>query len=310
MNKNSKIYVAGHRGLVGSALVRLLQNKGYTNLVCRTSSELDLKDTQRVEKFFEQEPIEYVFVAAAKVGGIKANSEYMADFLYENTMIQNNLIHSSYKFGVKKLLFLGSSCIYPKNSPQPVKEEYLLDGKLEATNEGYAIAKIAGMKLCEYYKKQYGCDFISLMPSNLYGEGDHFNTDQSHVVSALITKIYDAKINGDKSVTIWGTGTPRREFLYVDDLAEACLFAMQNYSQSEFLNVGTGKDISILELAKMIAELVGYKGEIVTDTTKPDGTMLKRTDVQKINRLGWHAKISLREGLQKTIAYYKQIINN
>ena len=307
MNKNSKIYISGHRGLVGSAILRLLQKEGYNNLIYRTSQELDLTKQKSVLDFFEKEQFEYVFSAAAKVGGIKANSENMADFTYQNLMIQNNVIHSSYNFGVKKLLFLGSSCIYPENSPQPIKEEYLLNGKLEPTNEGYSIAKISGMKMCEYYRKQYGCDFISLMPTNIYGEGDHFDTDQSHVVSALISRMYKAKLNGDKNMTIWGTGRPRREFLYVDDLAQACLFVMQNYSDSQFLNVGTGKDIPILELTHLIAEIMEYKGEILTDPTKPDGMMLKRLDVTKINALGWAAETSLKDGLKKTVEYYKNL---
>lgn len=304
MNTKSKIYIAGHRGMVGAAILRLLQKKGYENLVYKTSEALDLTNQKAVIDFFKKERPEYVFIAAAKVGGIKANSELMADFTYQNLMIQNNLIHNSHTFGVKKMLFLGSSCIYPKQSPQPIKEAYLLTGKLEPTNEGYALAKIAGMKMCSYYRKQYGCDFISLMPTNLYGEGDHFNTDQSHVVSALMGRIYQAKINDEKEVSIWGTGTPKREFLYVDDFAEACYFAMQNYSESDFLNVGTGKDLTILELAQIIAEIIGFKGKITNDPTKPDGTMRKLLDVSKINKLGWKAKISLKEGLEKTLRYY------
>lgn len=304
MNTKSKIYIAGHRGMVGAAILRLLQKKGYENLVYKTSQALDLTNQKAVIDFFKKERPEYVFIAAAKVGGIKANSELMADFTYQNLMIQNNLIHNSHTFGVKKMLFLGSSCIYPKQSPQPIKEAYLLTGKLEPTNEGYALAKIAGMKMCSYYRKQYGCDFISLMPTNLYGEGDHFHTDQSHVVSALMGRIYQAKINDEKEVSIWGTGTPKREFLYVDDFAEACYFAMQNYSESDFLNVGTGKDLTILELAQIIAEIIGFKGKITNDPTKPDGTMRKLLDVSKINKLGWKAKISLKEGLEKTLRYY------
>ncbi len=305
MNKDSKIYVSGHKGLVGSKILKLLKRKGYTNLIYKTSTELDLRNQQKVKEFFKDEQPEYIFIASAKVGGIKANSEYMADFLYNNLMIQNNLIHFSYKFKVKKLLFLGSSCIYPKNSPQPIKEEYLLNGKLEPTNEGFAIAKISGIKLCEYYRKQYGCDFISLIPANTYGEGDHFRTRESHVVSALITKIYDAKLNGNKDVYIWGSGKPKRELLYVDDLAEGCLFMMKNYSQSEFVNIGTGKDISILELAELIADIIGYRGNIFKDITKPDGMPRKLLDITKINDLGWLAKISLREGLKRAIKYYE-----
>ena len=304
MHTKDKIYVAGHRGMVGASILRLLKKQGYQNIIYKTSEDLNLINQQEVVNFFEKERPEYVFIAAARVGGIKANSECMADFTYENLMIQNNLIHSAYKFNVKKLLFLGSSCIYPKEAPQPIKEDYLLSGKLEPTNEGYAVAKIAGMKLCRYYRKQYGCDFISLMPCNLYGEGDHFNTDQSHVVSALITRIYQAKINGDKNVVVWGTGLPKREFLYVDDFAQACLFAMKNYSQEQFLNVGTGKDITILELAQKIADIVGFRGAITTDPSKPDGTMRKLLDVSRINQLGWLASISLKEGLKKTVTYY------
>lgn len=308
MNKESKIYIAGHNGMVGSAILRLLKREGYANLIVRTSRELDLICQQSVVDFFEKEKPEYVFLAAARVGGIKANFEYMADFTYQNLMIQNNLIHQSYIHGVKKLLFLGSTCIYPKKSPQPIKEEYLLSGYLESTNEGYALAKILGIKMCGYYRKQFGCDFIALMPTNLYGKGDHYNTENSHVISALITKIYDATQKGEDKVIIWGTGTPKREFLYVDDLADACLFTMQNHSGDEFLNVGTGKDISIMEVAKLISEIIGFKGEVVTDTSMPDGTPLKCSDVSRINTLGWKAKIGLKEGLEKTIALYQGIV--
>lgn len=306
MNKNDCIYIAGHRGMVGSSILRLLKRKGFTNLIYRNSSSLDLTNQQAVVDFFKRERPKYVFVAAARVGGIMANFENMADFTYQNLMIQNNLIHNAYRFGVKKLLFLGSSCIYPKEAPQPLKEEYLLTGHLEPTNEGYALAKISGIKMCAYYRRQYGADFVSLMPTNLYGKNDNYDLNTSHVVAALIRKIHQAKLAQSSSVTIWGTGTPKREFLYVDDLAEACYFAMQHYSAEGFLNVGTGTDITILALAEMISEVVGFKGNILTDTTKPDGTMRKVMDVAKMNQLGWKAKVSLREGLERTYEYYKE----
>jgi GDP-L-fucose synthase len=301
MEKGSKIFVAGHRGMVGSAIVRKLQAEGYQNLVLKTSVELDLRSQGAVEKFFAEEQPEYVFLAAAKVGGILANNTYRADFLYENLMIESNVIHQSYIHKVKKLLFLGSSCIYPKLAPQPLKEEYLLSGYLEETNEPYAIAKIAGIKLCESYRRQYGCDFISAMPTNLYGPKDNYNLKNSHVIPALIRKFKEAKENGSNEVEIWGTGKPLREFLHVDDLAEACLFLMQKYSGLEFVNIGSGEDLSISELAKMIKEIVGFEGKVKFDTSKPDGTPRKLMDVKKINKLGWRYSIKLKTGLQRVI---------
>jgi len=303
MEKSSKIYVAGHRGMVGSAIVRKLRAEAYTNLVLRTSSELDLRNQSQVENFFASEKPEYVFLAAAKVGGIMANNTYRADFLYENLMIESNVIHQSYVHGVKKLLFLGSSCIYPKMAPQPLKEEYLLSGYLEETNEPYAIAKIAGIKLCENYRRQYGCDFISAMPTNLYGPNDNYDLQKSHVIPALIKKFYDAKVNNLLSVEVWGTGSPKREFLHVDDLAEACLFLMQNYSEREFINIGTGEDLSIKELAELISKSLLYEGKIVWDKSKPDGTPRKLMDVKKINDLGWHYKISLEDGINSVLEH-------
>lgn len=304
MKKDSKIYVAGHRGLVGSAILRLLQQQGYTNLVYRTHEELDLTDQQAVKIFFDQEEPEYVFLAAAKVGGILANNTYPADFIYMNLQIQNNVIHQSYVHGVKKLCFLGSSCIYPKLAHQPMKEEYLLTGKLEPTNEPYAIAKIAGIKMVQSYNRQYGTDYISVMPTNLYGPNDNFDLQHSHVLPALIRKFVEAKEKHAPSVVLWGTGTPRREFLYVDDMADACIFLMNTYSGNEFVNIGTGKDITILELANMIKNEVGYTGSLEFDTTKPDGTPQKLLDVTKIHSLGWKAKVSLVEGIKKTIEWY------
>jgi GDP-L-fucose synthase len=298
MKKEDKIYIAGHRGMVGSAIHRKLTQEGYTNLLVRTSDELDLTNQQAVEDFFHQEKPDFVFLAAAKVGGIKANNELRGQFLYENLMIQNNVIHASYQTGVKKLLFLGSSCIYPKMSPQPIKEEYLLSGYLEATNEPYAIAKIAGLKLCESYALQYGCQFISAMPTNLYGPNDNYDLNNSHVLPALLRKFHEAKINGDKGVEIWGTGTPKREFLHVDDLANACYFLMQNYDQQLPLNIGTGADVSIKELALMIKSIVGFEGKLTFNTEKPDGTPRKLLDVSRINQLGWTAEISLKEGIK------------
>ncbi|MEW6061651.1 MAG: GDP-L-fucose synthase [Bacteroidota bacterium] len=304
MKKDSKIYVAGHRGLVGSAILRLLQQQGYTNLIYRTHNELDLTDQQAVKIFFDQEQPEYVFLAAAKVGGILANNTYPADFIYVNLQIQNNVIHQSYIHGVKKLCFLGSSCIYPKLAPQPMKEEYLLTGKLEPTNEPYAIAKIAGIKMVQSYNRQYGTDYISVMPTNLYGPNDNFDLQHSHVLPALIRKFVEAKEQNAPSVVLWGTGTPRREFLYVEDMADACIFLMNTYSGSEFVNIGTGEDITILELANMIKNEVGYTGSLGFDTTKPDGTPRKLLDVSKVHSLGWRAKVSLHEGLKKTIEWY------
>jgi GDP-L-fucose synthase len=304
MNKDAKIYVAGHRGLVGSAILRKLQADGYTNLVYKTSQELDLRDKNQVDRFFEEEKPEYVFLAAAKVGGIVANNEYPADFIRDNLMIQTNVIDAAYRNGVKKLLFLGSTCIYPKFAPQPLKEEYLLTGELEPTNEPYAIAKIAGIKMCQSYNRQYGTKYISVMPTNLYGPNDNFDLHTSHVLPALIRKFHEAKENNAPYVEVWGTGTPRREFLYSDDLADACVFLMNNYEGNEIVNVGVGEDISIKELAEKIKSIVGYEGEIIFDTTKPDGTPRKLVDVSKINALGWKASISLDEGLQKAYQWF------
>jgi GDP-L-fucose synthase len=300
MDKADKIYVAGHRGMVGSAIVRKLEKEGYSNLVCRTSSELDLRNQQQVNDFFATEKPAYVFMAAARVGGIMANSTYKADFIYDNLLIEANSIHAAYNTGVKKLLFLGSSCIYPKLAPQPLKEEYLLTGLLETTNEPYAIAKIAGIKLCEYYREQYGCNFISAMPTNLYGPNDNYDLQNSHVLPALIRKFHEATQTGATVVTLWGSGNPLREFLYVDDLADACLFLMQHYNERGFVNIGTGKDLSIYELAQMVKQLTGFTGEIVWDSSKPDGTPRKLMDVSKINNLGWKYSTSLEEGLKKT----------
>lgn len=304
MEKNSKIYVAGHRGLVGSAIVRNLKERGFTNLLVRTHKELDLKRQEDVEKFFEQEKPEYVFLAAAKVGGIHANSTYPAEFIYDNLMIESNIIHSSYKNKVKKLLFLGSSCIYPKFAEQPIKEEYLLTGELEETNEAYAIAKITGIELCKFYRRQYGCDFISAMPTNLYGINDNFDLETSHVLPALIRKIHEAKIANKEEVVIWGTGKPLREFMYVDDLADALVHLMLNYSEEIHVNMGTGKDISIGELAEVVKEVIGYKGKIVNDLSKPDGTPRKLLDVSKLEATGWKYKIELKEGIEKTYKWY------
>lgn len=301
MNKDSKIYVAGHRGMVGSAIVRKLKAEGFTNLVLKTSKELDLRDQKAVETFFQTERPEYVFLAAAKVGGIVANNVYRGEFIYENLMIQSNVIHHAHVIGVKKLLFLGSSCIYPKMCPQPIKEEYLLSGYLENTNEPYAIAKIAGLKTAESYRKQYGSNFISAMPTNLYGPNDNYDLQNSHVLPALIRKFHDAKANNIPSVEIWGTGSPMREFLHVDDLADASLFLMQNYEGDQHVNVGTGEDISIKDLALLVKELVGYTGELKFNTDKPDGTPRKLLDVTKIHGIGWKHKINLREGIQKVI---------
>lgn len=306
MKLSAKIYVAGHNGMVGSAICRELINKGYHNLIFKSSKELDLRNQQSVQNFFEKQSPEYVFLSAAKVGGILANSTYKADFIYDNLMIQNNVINSSYNSGVKKLLFLGSSCIYPKMSEQPIKEDYLLSGYLEPSNEPYAIAKIAGLKLCQYYKEQYGCDFISLMPTNLYGINDNFDLNNSHVLPALIRKFHEAKIDKKPFVELWGSGTPMREFLYVDDLAEASVFLMKNYSDSSLINVGTGKDLSILDLATKIKDIIGFSGEIKWDTSKPDGTPKKLLDVSKINNLGWRAKTSLSEGIKRTYSWYVQ----
>jgi GDP-L-fucose synthase len=301
MLKNSKIYVAGSNGMVGSAIVRSLKRNGYTSIIEKSSKELDLKDQQAVQQFFKNEQPEYVFLAAAKVGGIHANNQYPATFIYDNLMIQNNVIHAAYESQVKKLLFLGSSCIYPKMAPQPLKEEYLLTGALEPTNEAYAIAKIAGLKMCQFYKQQYGCNFISAMPTNLYGENDNFHLQNSHVLPALLRKFIEAKKNNQNEVSIWGSGSPMREFLYVDDLAEACLFLMENYNEKETVNIGTGEDITIKQLAETIQKIVGFEGNLVFDTSKPDGTPRKLLDVSKINTLGWKHKVNLDEGIMKTI---------
>lgn len=304
MEKNSKIYVAGHKGLVGSAIVRHLQEEGYDNIITRTFDELNLTCQNSVEEFFRTEKPEYVFLAAAKVGGIHANNTYRAEFIYNNLQIQNNVIHFSYLNDVKKLLFLGSSCIYPKFAPQPMKEEHLLSGELEHTNEPYAIAKIAGIKMCQAYNDQYNTNFISVMPTNLYGINDNFDLNNSHVLPALIRKFHEASQAGDPSVTVWGTGKPKREFLFVDDLADACVFLMNNYDGSEIVNIGTGEDISIMELAWLIKEEIGYKGEIVFDTEKPDGTPRKLLDVARLSSIGWKYKTSLREGIKKTLDWY------
>ena len=311
MDKDSKIYVAGHRGLVGSALKRKLESKGYTNLIFRTHKELDLTNQQAVNEFFKQEKPEYVFLAAAKVGGILANSTYPADFIYENLMIESNIIHAAYKYGVKKLLFLGSSCIYPKLAPQPLKEEYLLTGPLEETNEAYAVAKIAGIRLCKHYNQQYGTNFISVMPTNLYGPNDNFDLETSHVMPALIRKFHEARVNNEPEVVVWGTGKPLREFMHVDDMADACVFLMENFNADEigeFVNIGVGKDITIGELAELIKEIVGFKGEIRRDLSKPDGTPQKLLDITKLSSLGWKAKISLKDGIEQTYEWYQSQI--
>jgi GDP-L-fucose synthase len=336
MNKNSRIYVAGHKGLVGSAITRKLQSEGYPNLVLRSHRELDLMRQAEVEVFFKKEKPEFVFLAAAKVGGILANNTYPAEFIYENLLVESNVIHSSYEAGVKKLLFLGSSCIYPRDCPQPMKEEYLLSGKLEPTNEPYAIAKIAGIKMCQSYNRQYGTRFISVMPTNLYGPGDNFDLETSHVLPALIRKFHEARAGDQRSeiggrtqdsastlkrsapptsrerserssgssVTLWGTGTPMREFLHVDDLADACVFLMNHYEESEIVNIGVGKDISISELADLIKDIVGFKGTVRYDRTKPDGTPRKLLDVSRLQALGWQPKISLRQGIERTYRWY------
>lgn len=306
MNKTSKIYVAGHRGLVGAAIVRKLQLDGCTNLVLRTSKELDLRRQADVEAFFKQEKPEFVFLAAAKVGGILANNTYPADFIYDNLMIQTNIIHAAYSNGVTKLLFLGSSCIYPRDCPQPMKEEYLLSGYLEPTNEPYAIAKIAGIKMCESYNRQYGTNYISVMPTNLYGPGDNFDLQNSHVLPAMIRKFHEAKGKGSPSVEVWGTGTPRREFLYVDDLADACVFLMQNYAESEIVNIGVGSDITIRELAELVKEITGFHGELLFNAAMPDGTPRKLLDVSKLKACGWSAKTSLSDGIRNTYEWFRR----
>jgi GDP-L-fucose synthase len=311
MRKNARIYVAGHRGLVGSAVVRKLQSEGYSDLVLRSHKELDLVRQVDVEDFFKSERPEYVFLAAAKVGGILANNTYPAEFIYQNLLIESNVIHSACSAGVKKLLFLGSSCIYPRECRQPMREEYLLTGKLEPTNEPYAIAKIAGIRMCQSYNRQYGTIFVSVMPSNLYGPGDNFDLQTSHALPGLIRKFHEGKISGEgrvrsdeKIVTVWGTGTARREFLFVDDLADACVFVMNQYDESEIINIGVGKDISIRELAEVIKEIVGFHGEIRYDNSKPDGTPRKLLDVSKLNSLGWKSRISLKEGIERTYEWY------
>ncbi|SEA88876.1 GDP-L-fucose synthase [Flavobacterium gillisiae] len=299
MEFNSKIYVAGHRGMVGSALVENLERKGFVNIITRTSQELDLTNQLAVKTFFESEKPEYVFLAAAKVGGIVANDTYSADFIYENILIQTHVIHESYKNKVKKLLFLGSSCIYPKLAPQPLKEEYLLTGLLEETNESYAIAKIAGIKMCEAYRKQYGCSFISVMPCNLYGFNDNYDLQNSHVIPALLRKFHEAKNSKSPEVIVWGTGTPLREFLHASQMADACVYLMQNYDDGGFVNVGSGSEISIGDLANMVKEIVGFQGEIIFDTTKPDGTPRKIMDVSRLSSLGWENSIALKQGIEK-----------
>jgi GDP-L-fucose synthase len=297
MNLNDKIYIAGHRGMVGSAIERQLRKKGFNNIVTRTSKELDLRNQAAVNGFFAAEQPAFVFLAAAKVGGIYANNTYRAEFLYDNLAMETNIIHAAYQNNVQKLLFLGSSCIYPKAAPQPLKEEYLLTAPLEPTNEPYAIAKIAGIKLCEAYRDQYGCNFISVMPTNLYGIGDNYHPENSHVLPALIRRFHEAKERGDSEVVVWGTGTPRREFLYADDLADACLFLMEQYNEKGLVNIGTGEDLSIAELAQLVKQAVGFEGSIAFDATKPDGTMRKLLDVSKLHSMGWKHTIDLKEGI-------------
>lgn len=306
MDKQAKIYIAGHRGMVGSAIHRKLTKEGYTNIITRTSSELDLRNQPAVQDFFATEKPDYVFLAAAKVGGILANNTYRADFLYDNLMIQNNVIHFSYVNNVKKLMFLGSSCIYPKLAPQPLKEDYLLTGQLEPTNEPYAIAKIAGIKLCDAYRAQYGCNFISAMPTNLYGPNDNYDLNNSHVLPALIRKFHEAKIKGEKEVVIWGTGKPLREFLHADDLADACYYLMQHYNEAGLVNIGVGHDISIGDLAILVKKIVGYEGEIIHDLSKPDGTPRKLMDVSKLHAFGWQDTISLEDGIKEVYKVYSK----
>jgi len=313
LDHSSKVYVAGHRGLVGSAIVRMLEKEGFTNLATRTHAELDLTDARAVDAFFEAEKPEYVYLAAARVGGIKANDTYPADFVRDNLLIQTNVIDASYRFGVKKLLFLGSSCIYPKHCPQPMKEEHLLTGKLEPTNDAYAIAKIAGIIACKSYNRQHGTNFIAAMPTNLYGPNDNFDRETSHVLAAMIRKFHDAKVKGDKSLELWGTGSPRREFLYVDDMADGLLFLMENFDANPekpddvFLNLGVGEDVTIKELAGIIREVVGFEGEIEWNTDMPDGTPRKLMDVNRMSQMGWKANTSLKEGIEKT---YRLYVNN
>lgn len=304
MEKEAKIYIAGHRGMVGSAIFKKLKEEGFDNLLVKTSQQLDLRNQEQVAAFFDAEKPEYVFLAAAKVGGIVANNTYRADFLYENLQIQNNVIHSAYSSKVKKLMFLGSSCIYPKMAPQPLKEEYLLTGLLEPTNEPYAIAKIAGIKMCDAYRDQYNCNFISVMPTNLYGYNDNYHPENSHVLPALIRKIHQAKKNKSENVMIWGSGKPLREFMFADDLADACYFLMENYNEPNLINIGTGKDLSIADLAEMIKNIIGYKGALIFDTTKPDGTPRKLMDVSKLNSLGWRHTTELEDGIRLAYADY------
>jgi GDP-L-fucose synthase len=309
MERNAKIYVAGHRGMVGSAIVRSLQAKGFANIVTRSTAELDLRSQQHVQQFFESEKPDYVFLAAAKVGGIHANNVYRGEFLYDNLMIQSNVIHAAKTVNVKKLLFLGSTCIYPKLAPQPLREDYLLTGELEPTNEPYAIAKIAGIKMCDAYRAQYGCDFISVMPTNLYGPNDNYDPENSHVMPALLRKFYVAKVTGQPVVEIWGSGTPLREFLHVDDMADACVYLMQHYSAPGFVNIGTGKDISIKDLALLIKQTVGYEGELRFDASRPDGTPRKLTDTTKLHSLGWKHRISLEAGIIETYAIARMLFD-
>ena len=307
MNKNDKIYIAGHSGMVGSAILRKLKSKGFENFIFRTSAELDLRNQSAVNNFFEKEKPDYVFLAAAKVGGIVANNIYRAEFIYDNLLIEANIIHAAYQYAVKKLLFLGSSCIYPKLAPQPLKEEYILSGYLEETNQPYAIAKIAGIELCNAYRRQYNCNFISVMPTNLYGPNDNYHPENSHVLAALLRKFIIAEKEQHSFIEIWGTGKPRREFLHADDLADACYFLMRYYNEEGLINIGTGEDISIMELAELIKNITGYKGDIKTNTSKPDGTPRKLLDVSKLNELGWHYTISLKDGIEQV---YKEILQN
>jgi GDP-L-fucose synthase len=306
LDRNAKIYVAGHRGLVGGAIWRRLERAGFTNLIGRTSKELDLREQAAVAKFFAEARPEYVFLAAARVGGIRANNTYPAEFIYDNLMIQTNVLHQAYLHGVKKLLFLGSSCIYPKFCPQPMKEEHLLSGKLEPTNEPYAVAKIAGITMCQSYRRQYGASFIAAMPTNLYGPGDNFDPVDSHVIPGLMRRIHEAKVQDAEEVTIWGTGTPRREFLYIDDLADACLFLMEKYDDPEIINVGVGQDLSIAELAHLLVEVVGFQGRLTFDPSYPDGTPQKLLDVSRLSQMGWKAQTSLETGLKVTYDWFSQ----
>jgi GDP-L-fucose synthase len=311
VKKDSKIYVAGHRGLVGSAIVRKLKEKGYTNIIGKTHSELNLRNSVEVEKFFKTEKPKYVFLAAAKVGGILANSTYPADFIYENLQIQNNVIGMAHKYNVKKLMFLGSSCIYPKMCPQPIKEEYLLSGYLEETNEAYALAKISGLKMCEFFNKQYGTNYISVMPTNLYGPYDNFHPENSHVMPALIRRFHEAKENNAPEVVVWGSGTPLREFLYSEDMADACIYLMETYEGNDFFNIGTGKEITIRGLAELVKEVVEYEGKLVFDASKPDGTPRKLLDVSRLEAAGWTYKTELRDGIEKAYKWFKEnCINN